>query len=337
MKYTVHLKGCTYPITIEKGALQNIKETISVNRKIAIISDSGVPDSWIDIVYQQCPNAFILRFEQGEASKCMQQYQYLLEQCIQHEMTRNDAIVAIGGGVTGDLSGFVAATYMRGIDFYNIPTTILSQVDSSVGGKVAIDMGSYKNIVGAFYQPKAVLIDPNVLSTLSLRQQHNGLVEALKMGCILDANLVKAFEKEELDLEYIISRSIDLKRQVVEKDEKESSLRKILNFGHTIGHAIEGAYGLHTYFHGECVAMGMLFFIEDKNLKQRILKIYEKLDLPKVPAYNVDTLMEYISHDKKSSETSISVIKVKEVGHYSIEDISYEEMRSILERGPYEK
>lgn len=337
MKLTVQLKDRSYPIIIEKGALSNIKETINVNRKIAIISDSGVPDQWIEIVHKQCPNSFILRFPEGEESKNINQYQYLLEQCIEHEMSRKDAIIAIGGGVTGDLSGFVAASYMRGIDFYNIPTTILSQVDSSVGGKVAIDMGSYKNIVGAFYQPKSVTIDPDVLSTLSIRQQHNGLVEALKMGLILEASLVEEFEKDELNLEYIITRSIDLKRQIVEQDEKESSLRKILNFGHTIGHAIEGAYGLNTYYHGECVAMGMLFFIEDDALKQRVVNIYKKLNLPDVPNYDVDTLMEYIAHDKKSTSNSVSVIKVKEAGKYIIEEMDYETMRTVLERGPYEK
>ena len=337
MKLTVNLKERSYPITIEKGALTHIQDTINVDRKIAIISDSGIPEKWIEIVQKQCPNSFVICFPEGEPSKCMEQYQSLLEQCIEHEMTRKDAIIAIGGGVTGDLSGFVAASYMRGIDFYNIPTTILSQVDSSVGGKVAIDMGSYKNIVGAFYQPKAVIIDPEVLSTLSLRQQHNGLVEALKMGLILEESLVNEFEKETLDLEYIIYRSIDLKRQVVEQDEKESNLRKILNFGHTIGHAIEGAYGLNTYFHGECVAMGMLFFIEDVSLKQRVMNIYKKLNLPEIPDYSVDTLIEYIVHDKKSNSNSVSVIKVEKIGQYKIEDISYDEMKSILERGVYEK
>lgn len=337
MKLTVQLKERSYPIIIEKGALSNIQQTINTNRKIAIISDDQVPDTWIEIVKKQCPNSFVVRFPAGEESKNIHQFQYLLEKCIEQEMSRKDAIIAIGGGVTGDLSGFVAASYMRGIDFYNIPTTILSQVDSSVGGKVAIDMGSYKNIVGAFYQPKSVTIDPNVLSTLSIRHQHNGLVEALKMGLILEEGLVDAFEKEELDIEYIISRSIDLKRQVVEQDEKESSLRKILNFGHTIGHAIEGAYGLNTYYHGECVAMGMLFFIDNPELKQRIINIYKKLNLPAVPDYDVDTLMDYIAHDKKSSAKNVSVIRVEKAGQYIIEEMSYEKIKSILERGPYEK
>ena len=216
-------------------------------------------------------------------------------------------------------------------------TTVLSQVDSSVGGKVAIDMGSYKNIVGAFWQPKTVIIDPNVLSTLSFRQQHNGLCEALKMGLILDDHLVSLFEQETLDIDAIITRSIELKRDVVQQDERESNLRKILNFGHTIGHAIESAYGLNTYLHGECVAMGMLFFIEDEALKQRVLNIYKKLDLPQVPDYDTATLLEYVTHDKKSSHKTVSTILVKQSGSYIIKELSFKEIQEVLERGPYEK
>ena len=337
MKLIVDLKDRQYPIWIERKALYHIDEIINTHRKIAIIHDDAIPSKWIEIVKKQCENCVIFSFPEGENSKCFEQYQYLLQQCIDHHISRKDAIIAIGGGVTGDLAGFVASTYMRGIDFYNIPTTILSQVDSSVGGKVAIDMGSYKNIVGSFYQPKGVLIDPDVLSTLSIRQQHNGLVEALKMGLILDENLVCEFEKEQLDIEAIITRSIDLKRQVVQEDEKENSLRKILNFGHTIGHAIEGAYGLDTYYHGECVAMGMLFFIEDKELKNRVLKIYDKLSLPAVPDYDVDTLMEFISHDKKGTQNVISVISVAKAGSYSIEEMNYEQISLKLLRGAYEE
>ena len=337
MNLIVDLKENSYPITIQRDSLYHITDTIHVNRKIAIIADSGVPDKWIQIVKNQCPNAFVLRFDQGEQSKNIETYTHLLNGCIQHEMTRKDAIIAIGGGVTGDIAGFVAASYMRGIDFYNIPTTILSQVDSSVGGKVAIDMGGYKNIVGAFWQPKAVIIDNNVLSTLSIRHQHNGLVEALKMGLILEEGLVEEFEKDTLDIDTIVYRSIDLKRQIVEQDEKESGLRKILNFGHTIGHAIEGAYGLESYLHGECVAMGMLFFIEDEMLKQRVMNIYKKLNLPTIPDYDVDTLMRFITHDKKSEAKTVAIIKVKKAGSYEIIDMTYDEIHKVLERGIYEK
>ncbi len=337
MKMIVDLKEKSYPILIEDGAIHHIQKIIDTHKRIAIIADSGIPDSWIQIVQDQCPNSFIIRFPQGEASKCFLQYENLLNQCIDHDMTRKDAIVAIGGGVTGDLAGFVAASYMRGIDFYNIPTTLLAQVDSSVGGKVAIDVDSYKNIVGAFHQPKGVIIDPDVLSTLSQRQIHNGLVEALKTGLIQDEKLVELFEQESLDIPQIIERSINVKRLVVEQDEKESGLRKILNFGHTIGHAIEGAYGLDTYLHGECVAMGMLFFIEDAALKERVLSIYHKLNLPEVPDYDIELLMSYIQHDKKSSAKTVSIVKVKQAGTFEIEEMTYDQIKEVLERGPYAK
>nr|WP_270600366.1 3-dehydroquinate synthase [Faecalicoccus pleomorphus] len=337
MQMIVNLKDKSYPILIEQGAILDIKKIIDTDRKIAIISDEQVPEYLIGIIKSQCPNHFVLRFPQGETSKNFQQYEELLRKCIEHDMTRKDAIVAIGGGVTGDLAGFVAASYMRGIDFYNIPTTLLAQVDSSVGGKVAIDVDSYKNIIGAFHQPKAVLIDPNILSTLSRRQIHNGLVESLKMGLTCDVQLVELFEQDTLDIPQIIERSINVKRQVVEQDEKESGLRKILNFGHTIGHAIEGAYGLDSYLHGECVAMGMLFFIEDQPLKERVLSIYKRLDLPKVPDYDIDILMSYIQHDKKSSAQTVSIVKVRQAGTFEIEEMTYEQIRNVLERGPYEK
>lgn len=337
MKLNVDLENHSYPIYIERNAIQKVHEYIPVSRKIAIITDTGVPEKWVNIVKEQCPDSFICTIPQGELSKCFDQYKNLLEEMISHNMSRKDAIIAVGGGVVGDLAGFVAASYMRGIDFYNIPTTVLSQVDSSVGGKVAIDMGSYKNIVGAFWQPKTVIIDPNVLSTLSLRQQHNGLCEALKMGLILDDHLVSLFEQETIDIDAIITRSIELKRDVVQQDERESNLRKILNFGHTIGHAIESAYGLNTYLHGECVAMGMLFFIEDKTLKQRVLNIYKKLDLPQVPDYDTATLLEYVTHDKKSSHNTVSTILVKQSGSYIIKELSFEDIQNVLERGPYEK
>lgn len=337
MKLNVDLENHSYPIYIERNAIQKVHEYIPVSRKIAIITDTGVPEKWVNIVKEQCPDSFICTIPQGESSKCFDQYKNLLEEMISHNMSRKDAIIAVGGGVVGDLAGFVAASYMRGIDFYNIPTTVLSQVDSSVGGKVAIDMGSYKNIVGAFWQPKTVIIDPNVLSTLSLRQQHNGLCEALKMGLILDDHLVSLFEQETIDIDAIITRSIELKRDVVQQDERESNLRKILNFGHTIGHAIESAYGLNTYLHGECVAMGMLFFIEDKTLKQRVLNIYKKLDLPQVPNYDTSTLLEYVTHDKKSSHNTVSTVLVEQSGSYIIKELSFKEIQEVLERGPYEK
>ena len=333
MQTQVQLPHTSYPILIQKGAISSIHSLINTNRKIALITDSGVPTKWVDSIQNQCDNVFIYTIPQGESSKCLTQYQAILTQLIKNDMTRKDAIIALGGGVVGDLAGFVAATYMRGIDFYNIPTTLLSQVDSSVGGKVAIDMGGYKNIVGAFWQPKAVIIDPHVLSTLPKRQINNGLVEALKSGLIQDKTLVSLFKEKTLDIAQIVTRSILVKKEVVQQDEKEKGLRAILNFGHTIGHAIESAYGLDTYLHGECVAMGMLFYIENPKLKEEVLNIYQRLELPKVPKYDVNTLINFISHDKKNAGTTISTIHVKKAGSCTIEKESLKHIRSRLEKG----
>ena len=190
-----------------------------------------------------------------------------------------DAIIALGGGVVGDLSGFIASTYMRGIKFYNIPTTILSQVDYSIGGKTAIDFDHIKNIIGTFYQPHMVLIDPNTLNTLSPRQFNAGLVEAIKMACCFSKdlfNLIKTCSLEE-HIEEIIYKSLEIKKYVVTKDVLESSLRKVLNFGHTIGHGIESYYE-GKLLHGECVSLGMLYFSSD-SVKEELKTIYKKLTM----------------------------------------------------------
>ncbi|MGI6511530.1 MAG: 3-dehydroquinate synthase [Catenisphaera adipataccumulans] len=337
MKMVVHLDKNSYPIVLERGVLTHIGDFLDVQRKVALITESGVPEKWVELIRKQLPDGLVLTFPEGEGSKCFTQYENLLKQLIDAHFTRKDAVIALGGGVTGDLAGFVASSYMRGIDFYNLPTTVLSQVDSSVGGKVAIDVGAVKNIVGAFYQPKAVLIDPDVLQTLPQRQINNGLMEALKTGLIQDPELFRLFESDDRCIDAIIEHSIDVKRRVVEQDEKESGLRKCLNFGHTIGHAIEGAYGLNTYLHGECVAMGMLFMIENAALKKQVLTIYEKLHIPPVPDYDVDVLMDFIAHDKKNNADSVTVVLVKELGSFVLEQWSFDQVRAVLERGPYEE
>ena len=334
MKINVQLSEKTYPIYIEKNALQHIRDFIPDHTKTAIFYDSGLPEQWICLLQTQIPDALAICIPQGESSKNIKTYETMIQSLIKHQFTRQDAIIALGGGVVGDLSGFVAATYMRGIAFFNIPTTILSQVDSSVGGKTAINMGSYKNMVGAFYQPEAVIIDPQILTTLSSRQRNNGLIEALKMGLILDEELVSWFEQKCLPLENIIARSILLKKQIVEEDEKEKGIRAILNFGHTIGHAIEANY---PYLHGECVSMGMLYFINNPELKRRILTIYKKLNMPKIPDFSIEKLSQAIVHDKKNNNRGIRCIFVNQPGVYSIQTLSIEQIQDLLKGDPYEK
>ncbi|MCF0245230.1 MAG: 3-dehydroquinate synthase [Ileibacterium sp.] len=337
MEMTVNLQDHSYPIQIKSGILKNCLKDLNPNRRYFVISDSGVPAKWQNMVMEQLENGTLFVFEQGEASKCFDQYQKIMEAMAASGMNRKDAVIAVGGGVAGDLAGFCAATYMRGIDFYNIPTTLLSQLDSSVGGKTAIDLGTLKNLVGAFWQPKAVWIDPQVLETLDPRQLKAGLAEALKMGLILDEELYREFLKEEPRLEWIIQRAVDLKRKVVEEDEKELGLRKILNFGHTIGHAIESSYEHHDYLHGECVAMGMLYFLKDPALKEQVINIVRKLGLPDVPCFDQDAVFEALVHDKKGSAKGIDAILVDRPGSFQIESLPLDTFQKLLKGNVYEE
>lgn len=337
MKLTVSLPGFSYPVWIEKNCLSHLADKLDIQKKTMLVYDSGIPQKWIDLVLQQLGDVSCFCFEQGEGSKNMETYEQLLIVMSQAGLNRKSQVIALGGGVTGDMAGFAAATYMRGIDFINFPTTVLAQVDSSVGGKTAIDLGNIKNIVGAFWQPKAVLIDPNVLDTLDNRQVHAGLVEALKMGLLFDADLVAEYEKEQLDLEKIIARSIDLKRIVVEQDEKESNLRKSLNFGHTIGHGIEGSFENHDYLHGECVGVGMLYFITDPTLRTRILKILNRLEIPKIDHFDSDKVSSLLRKDKKGNEKGIDCVFVDAPGHFYFQTLIPEQIDSLLKEDIYEK
>ncbi|MDO5479698.1 MAG: 3-dehydroquinate synthase family protein, partial [Clostridia bacterium] len=213
-------------------------------------------------------------FPQGEENKNFETYKTVLSALTENGFTRTDCVVAVGGGVVGDLAGFAASSYMRGIDFYNIPTTVLSQIDSSIGGKTAIDFYGYKNIIGAFHQPKKVIIDADVTKTLTKRQIVSGLAEAVKMAATSDKELFSIFENGDYEEHFdeIIEKSLMIKKAVVEEDVDEKGLRKVLNFGHTVGHAIESNAGLGRFYHGECVALGMLY-MADKEAKERIINV----------------------------------------------------------------
>ena len=223
------------------------------------------------------------------------------------------------------MAGFAAASYMRGIDFYNIPTTVLSQVDSSVGGKVAIDFEGYKNLVGAFYPPKAVIIDSDTLKTLPDRQISNGLAESVKMSLTSDKELFGIFETENIkeNIDIIIERSLKIKRDVVEKDEKEGGLRKILNFGHTLAHAIESENGMENLYHGECVALGMIPMCS-QSVRERLVPVLKKLNLPTSTDFDIDTLISAMRHDKKLMGDEITVIFVPEIGKYEMREMPFD-------------
>lgn len=325
----------SYNIELERGNLEKAGELLNLNRKVMIITDAGVPAQYAQKVATQCEESYIKVVPQGEGSKSLQTAEEILIEMLEHQFSRKDCVVAVGGGVVGDLAGVVASLYMRGIDFYNIPTTLLSQVDSSIGGKTAVNLAGIKNIIGAFHQPKAVLIDPDTLSTLSDRQIVNGLFEAIKMGATSDPDLFDIFKngdwKENLDV--IIEKALLVKKYMVEQDEKESHLRKILNFGHTIGHGFESA-AKGKLLHGECVALGMLY-MSDAGVQGQLLKIYEKIGfvVPDVSKFNLNEVKEAILHDKKASNQNCSVVFVSEVGNGQIEEWPMEQVLERLERG----
>ena len=195
-----------YNIYLERGAINRANEYFNLDRNVLVVTDSGVPREYAEAVAAGAKESIIIVFPEGEASKNFDTYKSILEALVQGDFTRTDCVVAVGGGVTGDMAGFAAATFMRGIDFYNIPTTVLSQVDSSVGGKTAIDFDGYKNIVGAFHQPKGVIIDPDTLKTLPDRQISNGLAEAVKMALTHDAELFEMLEKDDCNIDAVIER-----------------------------------------------------------------------------------------------------------------------------------
>lgn len=327
----MNLGANSYNIEIERGGIKKAETYLNLNRNVMIITDEGVPIEYAETIAEKCKKAYIKVVPQGEGSKSLQTVEEILKDMLELQFSRKDCVVAVGGGVVGDLSGFVASLYMRGIDFYNVPTTLLSQVDSSIGGKTAVNLAGIKNIIGAFHQPKAVLVDPDTLKTLPERQIVNGLMEAIKMGATNDPELFDMFLndnwKDQLDL--IIEKALLVKKYVVEEDEKESHLRKILNFGHTIGHGFESeAKG--NYLHGECVGLGMLY-MSSPEVREKLIAIFEKIgfEVPKASEFQMGKVKEAITHDKKASDAMCSVVFVSEIGNGSIEEWK---MSQVLDR-----
>lgn len=327
MTLHMNLGKDSYEIVVERGILSKANRHLNLNRRVLVVTDSGVPPVYAQTLAAQCKEGVICAVEMGEPSKSMEVLQTVLQTLLEHGFSRKDCVVAVGGGVVGDLSGFAASVYMRGIDFYNVPTTLLSQVDSSIGGKTAINFGGVKNIVGAFYQPKKVLIDADLLKTLPQRQIANGLAEAIKMALTSDKELFERMEWEDLEsnLDEIILRSLYIKKSIVEQDEKEAGLRRILNFGHTVGHGIESGGGGIPLYHGECVALGMLPMCGEK-IRPRVLNVLQKCDLYRELEYDWDKLSEAAFHDKKADGDSVTVTLVEEIGQYECRTMTCSEV-----------
>lgn len=323
---TVKTKDGSYPITVARGALARVGSLFNLSRRVLIVTDEGVPSAYAEAVARASLTPTLAVLPMGEGTKSLQSFERLLSLMLKNGFTRRDCVVAVGGGVVGDLAGFAASAYMRGIDFYNIPTTLLSQMDSSIGGKVAVNLDGVKNTVGAFYPPKAVVIDPDVLKTLPRRQIASGLAEAIKMSLTHDETLFSLFEEGEAEerLDEVILAALKIKAAVVEADEKEGGLRRVLNFGHTVGHGIEVT--AKELYHGECVALGMLPMCAPA-VKDRLLPILRALSLPTECALPTEAVLDAMMHDKKAEASGIGSVLVDRVGTFRFETLARDELK----------
>lgn len=321
----------SYDVSVGRGLLTRAAELFDLNRKVLVVTDSGVPKQYAETVASLASEAITVTVDEGEGSKSLSTLEMLLDRMLEANFGRGDCVVAVGGGMVGDLSGFAASVYMRGIDFYNVPTTLLSQVDSSIGGKTAVNLGGVKNVVGAFHQPKGVLIDPDVLATLEKRQISSGLAEAVKMAITSDAKLFELIESADIDesIEEIIIGALKIKRSVIEADERECGLRKILNFGHTLGHGIEAEYEMRGLYHGECVALGMIPMCS-KKIRERVLPVLNKIGIDVSYTYDTERALSYVIHDKKCSGDMIEAVFSDEIGSFRLERLSVEDYSSYV-------
>ncbi len=330
MQISMNLPHSSYPIYVKRGILPDATQFLRLDRRCLIVTDDGVPAEYSATVEKQCTTAFKVILKQGEKTKSLENFELLCKTMLENNFSRKDCVIAVGGGVIGDLAGFAAASYMRGIDFYNIPTTLLSQVDSSIGGKVAINFHNVKNIVGAFYQPKAVLIDTNVLQTLDNRQFSNGLAEAIKMSLTSDKELFELIASGNIreNIEEIIYKSLLIKKSIVEADEKENSLRKILNFGHTVGHAYE-TLNLGLLYHGECVALGMLPMCS-KQVRSKLISVLKANNLPTQINCATSEILSVLQHDKKADGNFVEAVFVDKIGSCKIMKTKISEIAKLL-------
>ena len=332
---------------------EKVKQIGLEGRKVCIVMDSNTSHLYGEkvrkVLEPVSAKVISFQFPAGELHKTLDVVRDIYKELIESHFDRKDYLAALGGGVVGDITGFAAATYLRGISFIQIPTTLLSQSDSSVGGKTGVDFDGYKNMVGAFYMPKLVYINVNTVKTLSKRQYHSGLGEVIKHGLIRDkayfewmkANKEAVAKREDEALAYMIEGSCEIKRAVVEEDPKEHGVRALLNFGHTLGHSIEKLMNF-SLAHGECVAVGSLLaadiscqrgYISEEENKE-IKELYAYFDFPALPEeLQAEDIVKETRHDKKMEHGKIKFILLDKVGEAAIyQDVTPEEMLMVLER-----
>ena len=351
----VNLGDRSYPIYVGAGILDSLGQRLreaGLAGKVAVVTNPTVAQLYLDAVHGSLDYAGFevvpILVPDGEEHKTFKSLTTIYDRLIAERCERKSSVLALGGGVIGDLAGFAAATYLRGVPYVQVPTTLLAQVDSSVGGKTGVNHDNGKNLIGAFYQPKLVLIDVNVLASLPRRELLAGLAEVIKYGIIEDPQLFRDVEKKlkkivALDrelLERIIVTSCSIKARIVEMDEREENQRAVLNFGHTIGHALEAATNYQRFLHGEAVAVGMVKAAMlsmqhgfcDQQSFERILKIITEAGLPsEIPAgLSLQSVIEAIQLDKKAAEGKIKFVMSEGIGKTRFHWLSPREVLAAL-------
>ncbi len=345
IRHTINLKERSYPICITTNFDELGKTVLSLRtgKKVLLVTDENVDRFHTEECIKRLEESGFEVYKHvlapGEEYKTLDAVYGIYKKLVEYKLDRNSSLVALGGGVVGDISGFAAATYMRGIHFIQIPTTMLSQADSSVGGKTGVDFDGHKNAIGAFYQPRLVFMNINTIRTLPKREVSAGLAEVIKHGLIMDAeyceylsdNAQKIFAFDENVLQYLAKRNVSIKGQVVEQDEKEHDLRAVLNLGHTIGHAVETAMNFKL-LHGECVSIGIVgafrlsyrMEVLSEAVVEQVKAMLSKLELPvSLPGMDVERVFQQIFYDKKVKDNKLKFVlpkKIGEVFQYTIED-----------------
>jgi len=327
MKIKIKSSLKNYDIIIKNNSLNQIDEYINIKKHYVIITENGLPDIYLKSLQEQINHLSVIIFKQGESSKNILTYQEIIQKLSDLSITKTDCLIALGGGVVTDMTGFVASTYLRGIDYIQIPTTLLSQVDASVGGKTGINHLGIKNVLGSFYPPILVIIDPQTLNTLSNRQFNNGIAEIIKYGLIASQELLDILMNKSViqNIEHVIYLSLKIKKQFIENDEFDLHERHILNFGHTFGHAYESYYKYQKYLHGEAIALGMIEMIENEQLKTEVIKLLEDYHLPTSDSLNKKELINYILKDKKRIDQEIKIIILEDIEKPIIKTINLED------------
>lgn len=336
----------SYDILVQKGLIKDtgkLVKNILRGKRALIVTDDIVDKLYTNIVKESLEKEDIITsvcvLQNGEPNKNIESINNIFSSLAKNELSRKDIVIALGGGVIGDMAGYAAAVWMRGIDFVQIPTTLLACVDSSVGGKTGINIKEGKNLVGAFHSPKLVIIDSDTLLSLPKREFNEGMAEVIKHAFLFDEALLELIEahihnNKNLDMDFILKRNCELKAHIVQIDYKEQKERMFLNFGHTIGHSVENAAGYGVLLHGEAVAIGMIFAIEygirkgitkDKNILERAKNVLSKFSLPISIPDNIN-LKDSIKLDKKRSDDKINFVFLESIGKPYVEKVSIDDI-----------